>query len=321
MRVAVIGTGVAGLGAAYLLSRQHELTMFERAPLAGGHTRTVRVAREDGEDLNLDMGFIVHNDRHYPNLLRLFHELDVATQATQMSFAVSDDVSGIEYCASRLPLQPGLFARARTRALMIEILRFMRQARSALDGRLDGVTLGQFVSRERYSSDFGHLFLVPLTAALWSTALTRALAFPADYALGFLDNHGLLSIKRQRWATVVGGASRYVEAILSHLTPRHPVRMGIGVRAVRRDPDGVEITTFDGVRTRFDAVVIATHADQALAMLADATPLERRVLGAFGYTRNEVVLHTDERLLPRRVPVRGAWNYQSCAETSPSCRR
>ena len=314
MRIAVIGTGVAGLGAAYLLSRTHDVEVFEREPVAGGHTRTIEVAEPSGERLALDIGFIVHNERHYPNLIRMFRDLGVATQDTQMSFAVSDPGRGIEYSASRLGFQPRLLIHHETRRLVLEILRFTQRARAALDGRAVGLTLADFVSLENYSREFRDLFLLPLAASLWSTALTSALAFPADYALRFLDNHGLLSIRRQHWRTVVGGASRYVNAILAPLTGH--VHIGVPVRSVRRDPDGVDIVTGDGQRHRFDAVVLATHADQALRLLADPLPIERDVLGAFSYTRNDVVLHTDERLLPRRQPVRAAWNYQVPAAAS-----
>ncbi len=308
MRIAVIGTGVAGLGAAYLLARTHDVEVFEREPVAGGHTRTIQVAAPSGEHLALDIGFIVHNERHYPNLIRMFRELGIATQDTQMSFAVSDPARGIEYSASRLGFQPRLLAHRQTRQLMLEILRFTQRARAALDGRAQGLTLGDFVAIERYSREFRDLFLLPLAASLWSTAMTSALAFPADYALRFLDNHGLLSIRRQHWRTVVGGASRYVQAILGPLGSR--VHVGAPVRAVRRDTGGVDVVTDDGNQRRFDAVVIATHADQALRLLADPLPIEREILGGFAYTRNDVVLHTDERLLPRRQPVRSAWNYQ-----------
>lgn len=308
MRIGIIGSGVAGLGAAYLLAKTHDVEVFERSDRAGGHVRTIQVPGAGGSALALDIGFIVHNLRHYPNLVRLFHELDVRTQGTQMSFAVSAPAEGVEYCASRIALQPRLIGTRRMRSLVLEILRFMRRGRAALDGRARHLTLGEYVARERFSPDFGRLFLVPLAGALWSTALPAALAFPADYALRFLDNHGLLSVRRQHWRTVTGGARHYVQAILNPLGAR--VHLGLPVRSVTRGPDGVRIVTDDAHERHFDAIVIATHANQALALLTDASPLERRLLGAFPYTRNEAVLHTDDRVLPRSQPTRGAWNYQ-----------
>ncbi len=313
MRVAIIGTGVSGLGAAYLLSRTHEIQLFERAERPGGHACTIMAPGSGGSPVALDIGFIVHNDRNYPNLVTLLRDLGVQTRDTQMSFAVSDAARDFEYCASRLPLQPGLFLRRATRALVIEILRFLRHARVALREPLDGQTLADFTRVHGYTAHFRDLFLVPLTAALWSTPLGRALDFPASYALRFLDNHGLLSIGRQHWRTIVGGSTTYVDRLLAPLQDR--LSLGREISEIRRDVGGVDIRERSGATHRFDAVVIATHADQALGMLGDATARERDILGQFRYTGNDVVLHTDERLLPRRQAVRGAWNCQLTTAT------
>jgi uncharacterized protein len=313
MRIAVIGTGVSGLGAAYLLSRAHDVELFERAGYAGGHVNT-----HVHEGIGLDTGFIVHNDRNYPLVTRLFRELRVATQDAEMSFSVSCRC-GLEY-SGRRP-----FAQARNavsppfHSLLWEIGRWLRTARRTLEeADYEGHSLGRYLSERGYSRRFAEHFLVPLTAALWSTAPERALDFPAAYAIRFFDNHGLLGFgrRRWRWRTVTGGAGRYVDVLRLHLGDR--LRLGLGVRSVRRAPDGVEVRTDDGAVRRFDGLVIATHADQALALLEDPSPDERRLLGAFRYTTNDAILHTDERLLPRRRAARASWNYQSTTETRPT---
>ena len=290
MKIAIVGTGIAGLGAAYALARAHEVELFERNGYAGGHTNTVRV---DG--LELDTGFIVHNEPNYPNLVRLFRELGVRTQDSEMSFSVSCGC-GLEY-SGRRPLRAG--------RLLAEIVRFLRSAR---DSDLDGLTLQQYVAEQRYSAWFRTHYLVPLASAIWSTAPERALELPAAHAIRFFDNHGMLGFRRHLWKTVVGGSRVYVRAILDRIGA--PLHLRSDVRSVRRDPDGVELRTADGEARRFDKVVIAAHPDQALRLLDDPSDDERRVLGAFRYTANETVLHTDERFLPRRTSARASWNYQ-----------
>jgi predicted NAD/FAD-binding protein len=316
MRVAVIGAGIAGLGAAHALSRVHEVTVFEREPRAGGHADTVTVSRPGG-DLHLDTGFIVHNEPNYPRLSRLFRELGVRVQDSDMSFGVSCRACGVEYSAVRLWSQPRQLASPRMLRLLAEIVRFLRQGEDGLDERHARSTLGGYVRAEGYSADFRDHYLVPFAAALWSTAPGETLDFPMPYAVAFFRNHNLLGFRRHRWRTVVGGSRRYVAAVCAPLTGR--LRLGMPVRAVRRDADGVEVRTGDDRAERFDAVVMATHAPQALALLADADPLEREVLGAFETTRNSAVLHTDARLLPARPAARASWNYQvdDCRSPSP----
>lgn len=316
MRVAVVGAGIAGLGAAHALSRVHEVTVFEREPRAGGHADTVTVSRPGG-DLHLDTGFIVHNEPNYPRLSRLFRELGVRVQDSDMSFGVSCRACGVEYSAVRLWSQPRQLASPRMLRLLAEIVRFLRRGEDGLDERHRRSTLGEYVRNEGYSADFRDHYLVPFASALWSTAPGETLDFPMPYAVAFFRNHNLLGFRRHRWRTVVGGSRRYVAAVCAPLTGR--LRLGMPVRAVRRDADGVEVRTGDDRAERFDAVVMATHAPQALALLADADPLERQVLGAFETTRNSAVLHTDARMLPARPAARASWNYQvdDCRSPAP----
>ena len=312
MRVAVIGAGVSGLGAAYLLSRAHEVELFERAPGAGGHVRTVRHG-----GLALDTGFIVHNAPNYPLLTRLFHELDVRVQAAEMSFSVSCGACGLEWSGKRPFAQPRRTVDPRFLSLLAVVVRWLRTARRSLDeADYEERTLAEYVTERRYSRRFRTHYLVPLTAALWSTAPERALEFPAAYAIRFFEHHRMLGFGRHRWRTVTGGAETYVRAVLARLGGG--VHLGLGVRAVQRLADGVEVRTDDDVARRFDAVVVATHGDEALRLLADPSDEERRVLGSFRTTRNEVVLHTDARFLPRAHGARASWNYQLNGAVKPT---
>lgn len=316
MRVAVIGSGIAGLGAAYVLSRSHDVELFERGGYAGGHTNTVAV-RRNGRELGLDTGFIVHNEPNYPSLVRLLRELGVQTRPSEMSFSVSCARCGIEWSGRRPFAQPANVVRPPFLRLLRDLARWLRSARSLLDDpRYQDATLERYVLAEGYSREFRDHFLVPLTAAIWSTAPDRALDFPAAYAIRFFDNHGMLGIGRHTWRTVVGGSREYVRALLARarLTPR----LDAEVTALGRGLDGVELRTADGVTHRYDRAVVATHPDEALALLADPTDDERRILGAFAYTRNETVLHTDDRFLPSRPAARAAWNYQVADCRSPA---
>ncbi len=306
MRIAVVGSGISGLGAAYLLQRAHEVHVFEQEGRAGGHANTVV---RDG--LPLDTGFLVYNERNYPLLARLFRELGVETHPSDMSFSVSCVACGLEYSGRRPLAQPGNAAKPGFLALLWEIGRWLRTARPEDESQ----SLAEYLDEHRYSQRFRSHFLVPLTSALWSTAPSRALEVPAAYAIRFFANHGMLGFGRFRWRTVSGGSRRYVEAIAARLGER--LRLGSAVRSVRRAPDGVELRLGDAVE-RFDRVVLATHADQALALLEDPTPAERRVLGRFRYTRNEAVLHTDSSFLPRARRARASWNYRLGDEGRPT---
>jgi uncharacterized protein len=306
MRIAVVGSGVSGLGAAYLLARAHEVHLFERDGRPGGHANTVL---HDG--LALDTGFLVHNERNYPLLSRLLHELGVSTHESDMSFSVSCSGCGLEYSGRRPFAQPANATSPGFLSLLWEIGRWLRTARPEDEAQ----SLGDYLDACGYSPRFRHHFLVPLTSALWSTAPGRALEFPAAYAIQFFDNHGMLGFRRFHWRTVTGGSRRYVDAIANGLGDR--LRLGSGVRSLRRAGDGVELRIGDHVE-RFDRVVLATHADQALALLEDPTAEERRVLGGFAYTTNEAVLHTDSRFLPRTQSARASWNYRLGDEGRPT---
>ena len=303
----MVGAGIAGLGAARALARAHDVEVFEHDTRAGGHANTVRVAGAGGGPLDLDTGFLVHNVHNYPRLTRLFRELGVRVQNSDMSFSVSCERTGLEYAAVRLWSQPRALVHPAFARLLREIIRFLRTATNALERRYSRTTLGEYVLAEGYSRAFRDLYLVPFTSALWLTAPAQTLDFPVSYAVRFFQNHGLLGFRRHQWLTVVGGSRTYVDAIAAPLGER--LHLGTPVREVRRDADGVAVRTADDTVRRFDAVVIAAHAPQALGMLSDADDLEREVLGAFRTTTNSAVLHTDVRLLPRRPRARASWNY------------
>jgi uncharacterized protein len=306
MKVAVVGSGISGLGAAYLLARAHDVHVFEGDSRPGGHANTVV---HDG--LALDTGFLVHNERNYPFLTRLFAELGVASHESEMSFSVSCSGCGLEYSGRRPFAQPGNVARPGFISLLWEIRRWLRTARPPAEQ----LSLLQYLDAGGYSRRFRRHFLVPLTSALWSTAPGRALEFPAAYAIRFFENHGMLGFGRFRWRTVTGGSRRYVDAIAARLGDR--LRLESAVRALRRTPDGVELRVGEEVE-RFDRVVVATHADQALALLERPTRDERHVLGGFAYTTNEAVLHTDSSFLPRTRAARASWNYRLGDDERPT---
>jgi uncharacterized protein len=306
--VAVIGSGVAGLVAAYALSARDRVTLFEADTRIGGHAHTHYVDRGDGYIVGVDSAFLVHNDRTYPILCRLFDELRVATQETDMSMSVRDDASGLEYAGARGI--GGLFptwanvARPRYLLMLAEVKRFHALATRLLQTD-SAETLGAFLDRHGFSDYFVDRFMTPLVAAVWSSPPGEALRYPARYLFTFLEHHGMLSVfGSPTWRTVVGGSANYVEAILNHVDE---VRASDPVRAVRRVTGGVEVTA-DATRV-FDAAVIATHPDQALLMLDEPTETERAVLGAIPYCTNHAQLHTDESLLPRHRRARASWNY------------
>ncbi|MGV9690322.1 NAD(P)/FAD-dependent oxidoreductase [Streptomyces sp. NPDC003444] len=314
-KVAVVGAGVAGLTAAYVLSSSREVTLYEADGRLGGHAHTRELAGRGGRTVAVDSGFIVHNERTYPTLLRLFGELGVSTQDTEMSMSVRCDGCALEYAGARGP--GGLFAsraalRGRHLRLLAEVPLFHRAARRLLArGGHPGATFGDFLRDNGFSPYFVGHFALPLVSAVWSCPARTALAHPAAYLFAFLDHHGLLSVTGSpRWKTVTGGSAAYVEAAAKHV---QRVRTASPVEAVRRTGRGALVTTRDGATETYDAVVVATHPDQALRMLADATPDERRVLGAFTYSRNPTVLHTDTSVLPRSPRARASWNYHLTA--------
>lgn len=315
MRVAIVGSGVSGLVAAHLLRRAHEVEVFEAADWIGGHTHTVPV-EVGGRRFEVDTGFIVFNERTYPGFCRLLDQLGVASKPTEMSFSVRCERSGLEYAGGTLGQ---LFADRRNLVrpsflrMVRDVPRFYRDARAFLAAPEEKASLGEWLAGRGYSREFVEHHLVPMSAAIWSAEPGRVLDFPARSLLRFFENHGLLSLRdRPSWRVVEGGSARYVEALVAPFRDR--IHLRCPVRSLRRGAGGVELVTGDGSRHRFDEVVLATHAGQALALLADPSPAERAVLGAIRTQRNDVVLHTDERLLPRRRRAWASWNYHLGAD-------
>ncbi|WP_405584429.1 NAD(P)/FAD-dependent oxidoreductase [Streptomyces sp. NBC_01190] len=326
-QVAVVGGGVAGLTAAHVLQRVYDVALYEADDRLGGHAHTHDLAGADGRTTRVDSGFIVHNERTYPNLLRLFAELGVATQDAEMSMSVRCEGCGLQYAGARgaagLFARPGSALSPRYLRMLAEIPAFHRAARAALAAdpyAQDTRTLGAFVAEHRWSRYFSSHFLTPLVSAVWSCAPTTAMVYPATYLFRFLQHHGMLSVTGSpRWRTVTGGSVEYVQRVGKRLSAVHTATP---VRAVRRGDLGAEVTTQDGTSRTFDAVVLAVHPDQALRVLADPTAAERQVLGAFGYSRNPTVLHGDTSLLPSAPRARASWNYlmPSCATTAEGVR-
>ncbi|MFC6162503.1 NAD(P)/FAD-dependent oxidoreductase [Kribbella jiaozuonensis] len=311
--VAVVGAGVSGLTAAYLLTPRYDVTLFEAEPRLGGHAHTHDITDPAGRPLAIDTGFIVHNARTYPLLRRLFAELGVLTRPTEMSMSISDPASGLEFAGGRG--LTGVFAQSRRLSdphflrLLTEVRRFHRRATAYIErtGDDDLATFGEFLEAERFSPAFIRLYAVPVVSCVWSCGGGSALSYPARYLFRFLDHHGMLSVSGSpEWLTVTGGSRQYVDALAARLDA---VRTALPVRTVNRHPDGVALTVADGNTMDFDRVVLATHADQALDLLTDATPAEKSVLGQFEYSRNETVLHTDSSLLPTTKNARASWNY------------
>lgn len=320
-QVAVIGSGVAGLTASYLLQRRYDVLLFEADGRLGGHAHTHEVA-EAGRILSVDSGFIVHNRRTYPHLIRLFDELGVATQPTEMSMSVRCEGCGLEYAGAKGPrgllatpnraLRPG-FVR-----MLLEVRRFHREARRLLADTprpaASGTTLREFLSEGGYSRFFADHFILPLVSAVWSSGRETAERYPAAYLFQFLNHHGMLAVTGSpSWRTVTGGSKTYVDQAVKNL---HAVHLSTPVRSLSRTGDGVRIhDDADEVHT-VAKVVVATHSDQALRLLADPSPAERAVLGAIPYSVNETVLHTDASMLPSTRAAYSSWNY-----LLPSCSR
>ena len=317
--IAVVGSGIAGLASAWWLSRRHRVTLFERNDYLGGHTHTHEVD-VGGRTVAVDSGFIVFNQRHYPLLSSLFDTLGVESQPTVMSFSVHDERSGLEYNATSLD---GLFCQRRNLLsprfwrMLLDLRRFYRDAPALRAGDGDGPTLGEYLAQGGYGDLFVRDHLVPMASALWSSPAGNVLQFPARHMLRFMDNHQMLQVSgRAPWRVVKGGSARYVDALRANWTVEE--RLRCPVRAVRRDGEAVWIESANG-RERFDQVVMACHSDQTLALLGDADPLEREVLGAIRYQPNEAVLHTDERLLPRNRKAWAAWNAHVPREDGAQC--
>ncbi len=310
-KIGIIGAGIAGLGAAWALHPSHHVTVFEKESRLGGHSNTVDVPLDDGSSLPVDTGFIVYNERNYPNLTRLFNHLDVPVEKSDMSFAVSAHASSFEYCGTGLS---GMFAQpkhlfdASYWQFLKEIKRFFAEAQYWLQQTPDPtVTLGEFLEAHRLSQSFQRYFLLPMGAAIWSSSLQGMLAYPALTFLRFFDNHGLLTVNQQpQWHTVSGGSREYVQRLITSFAGQ--IVSNAPVTQVAPGATGVAVITADGQRYSFDHVVIAAHADEALAMIVEPTEQERDILGQFHYQANEAVLHTDSGLMPLRKRAWASWN-------------
>lgn len=314
MKIAVIGAGVSGLVAAYRLAEQHQVTLFEAGDYPGGHTNTVDI-EVDGQQLAVDTGFIVFNERTYPNFCALIDELGIGWNDTSMSFGASCPVSGFEYGTERLGswlAQASNLVNPRLYVLIRDIFRFFKIAKQRLQAEpqtLAEQTLAEFLEQHGFSDTFRQFYIVPMTAAVWSAPPSTALQFPALTLLQFLLNHGLLSATEAPvWRTIKGGSREYVRALLSRF--QGELRLNSPIASVRRDAAGATITARGGEAEHFDRILLACHSDQALAMLEDPTAAEREVLGSIAYQPNEAVLHTDRAQLPRSERAWASWNYR-----------
>jgi predicted NAD/FAD-binding protein len=314
MKIAIVGTGVSGLVAAHRLHPEHEIVVYEASERIGGHTHTVPVETADGTHW-IDTGFIVFNDRNYPNFEALLRELEVPSQPSHMSFSVSDGLGRFEYAGTPW----GLFARPAHLlspsflGMLRDWRRFNREARALIGMNGTAPSLGHWLEQQGFSRHFVERLIVPQASAVWSADPEQMWSFPASFMAEFFENHGMYSLRdRPRWRTVSGGSRSYVEAIVAPWRDR--VRTGAPVRRIERLADGVRIEADGCESEEFDQVVVATHSDQALAMLADPSAAEREVLGAIPYQRNEAVLHTDASLMPRRRAAWSSWNFHLAPE-------
>lgn len=311
-RIAIVGSGISGLTAAYLLSRRHEVTVFEESDWIGGHTHTVDVELH-GKSWAIDTGFIVCNDRTYPNFLQLLDRIGVARRPSSMGFSVECRRTGLSWAGGNLDQ---VFAQRRNLlsprfiGMLLDILRFNREAPALLDAGQGDIALGEYLEKHRYSRLFRDYYILPMGAAIWSCGVDDMLDFPARFFVSFFRNHGLLGIAdRPQWYVIDGGSRAYVEPLVRNFRDR--IRLQTPVLAVRRDADGVAVTSERHGTERFDSLVLACHSDQALAILGDgAAPEEREVLGAIPYQENDVVLHTDARMLPALRKTWSSWNYR-----------
>ena len=310
MRIAVVGAGISGMVAAYLLSEEHEVVVFEANDYLGGHTNTIDVP-VDGRTYPVDTGFIVFNEKTYPNFVKLMRRLGVAWQPSNMSFSVQSAQTGLEYSPGSLN---SLFAQRRNLfrpsfyRMLLEVFRFRREAQEILAKKDYQTTLGGYLEGKGYSRAFIHHFIIPLGEAIWSADPKQFHDFPAHYFIQFFNNHGFLKVRNQpQWQVIKGGSRTYVEPLTRPYRERG--RLGCPVASIRRFSDRVEVKPRQGEAERFDQVIIAAHSDQALAMLADASDAEREILSAIPYQENLATLHTDSSLLPRNKCAWASWNY------------
>ncbi len=304
MKIAIIGTGITGNAAAWLLNQKHDITVFEQDKRIGGHSNTV----SGPNHADVDTGFIVYNEWTYPNLIALFKHLGVETTPTDMSFAASLNSGAYEYSGDAIFGQTSNYFKPSHYKMLLDIVRFYKNAPELLERKINDITLGEYLAAENYSKSFIDNHILPMAAAIWSTGADDVRNFPAASFVRFFVNHGLLLLKdRPQWHTVVGGSKRYVEKLTADYKDK--IQTGNAITAITRHESHVEITDSKGNTHEFDHVVIAAHADQALKMLKDANEQETSVLGAFPYAPNTAYLHTDVTLMPRRKSIWSSWNY------------
>ncbi len=310
MKVCIVGTGISGLVAAHGLHQDHDLSIYEAAPRLGGHTHTVDV-KVGSETLQLDTGFIVFNERTYPGFCGLLRELNVPWKKSNMSFSVSCSQTGLEYNGTDFN---GMFAqrknllRPRFWGMLHDIMRFYREAPLVLGRPDDGTTLGQYLDANNYSRLFVEKHLIPMGAAVWSATAQTMREFPLRFLVQFFHNHGFMQVAdRPDWLVVKGGSREYLKPLVEPFKDR--IQLDHGVTRVERTPRGVRVVTNRGEDNLFDRVILATHGDTSLQLLGDACPLEREILGSFKFQRNQVLLHTDRRLMPLRRRAWASWNY------------
>ncbi|EKO3656158.1 NAD(P)/FAD-dependent oxidoreductase [Vibrio metschnikovii] len=321
MKIAIIGSGISGLTCGHYLHQQHDVTIFEANDYIGGHTATVDVEL-NGQSYAIDTGFIVYNDRTYPNFIKMMNEIGVRGVATQMSFSVRNDANGLEYNGHTITT---LFAQKRNwfkpsfYRFIREILRFNQLAKAAAaDAEHSVQTLGEFLHHHQFSDYFCENYILPMGAAIWSSSLADMRAFPLTFFLRFFLNHGLLDIThRPQWYVIEGGSRAYIEPLTQGF--RDKIRLNAPVEWLRRSGQGIELQVHGKIE-HFDEVIFACHSDQALALLSDANHIERELLGAMGYQANEVILHTDTSLLPKRKAAWASWNYRLAGDEDQETR-
>ena len=307
--LAIIGTGIAGMGCAHFLHKQYNVQLFEQNNYVGGHTNTVYV-KEGEKEVAVDTGFIVFNNYTYPNLIRLFKQLDVEVKPTNMSFSVQDIASGLEYSSLHLFAQKKNILNFKFVNLLFEINRFYKEgAQTLIDDKYLSYSLRDFVKEKKYSDTFIYSYLVPMSSALWSTPIDTTLNYPVRVLVQFFKNHGLLGINTQfQWSTVHGGSWQYRNKLIASFKDK--ITINAGVKSVARENKKVKITLTDGTEKMFDKVIIASHADQALRMLKDPTELEHKLLSPFHYQKNIATLHSDSSIMPKVRKAWSAWNYR-----------
>lgn len=312
MKIAIVGTGISGLGLAYMLNPHHDITVYEKNTYLGGHSRTLNI-NHDGADVPVDTGFIVYNEKNYFHLTRLFAHLGVETQKSNMSFGISINKGWLEYSSNGLFAQIGNVFRPKFWGMIFDILKFNQTALKTIKDNPD-ISLGDFLDKSGAGDWFRRYYLQAMGAAIWSCSVDTILRFPAKSFLNFFENHGLLTINgHPQWYTVTGGSKSYVKKLTSSF--QNKIKTNCGVSVVKRNSDGVAVTDTNGQTQIFDKIVFACHADEALSMISDASTEERSVLESFSYQPNEVVLHGDDSFMPQRKKCWASWVYLSEGQT------